>query len=633
MSDKLDNDNGDTQKSSEDQDDDFKSGVSRRDMMKVGAIAAATLAVPTILLNQGARSMADAPKDNYEADLVIVGTGFAGIFAAIEAVKNGKSVVMVDKGTVGWSGLSPWASDSRPFDKTIYNREEWIENISTNTEWINDRKWLDIFMDESLDIFYELRQMGAHETRAFERSGVFRQAMVDAGVTLVERTMITSLMQDKNGRVGGVLGFTFDDSAEPSKAVIVKGKAVILCTGAGGYKSPGFPNWGQTFDGDAMAYHAGASITGKEFHDTHAAFSNFPAAAYDGWIWAQTVKGAYIMVGAPDKVNGGLNINSALRAAKGKFRRAPGGGPGGEVPIEGEHPEKVKNRKLYKDKGFLNPKVNPGMTYDFGGPPEGTDPGNGKVDYGFRVGGATAGMGVHKGEGIFNSDYTCRADGVEGLYAAGDSLGSYLCGSSYPARGFSSYGSAIQGRMAARHAAQSIEKVPMPTFSKAYLDKKKAEMWAPRENELGFSPEWVTSVLQNTMTPYHILYIKEERRLEGALASIEYVRREMVPKMIAKDGHQLRMAHEAANMLLNAEMKLRSGLFRKESRGTHFREDYPARNDDEWFCWVNMKKGRGGGMEISKYMLPEEWKPTSSDYRTNYPRPYPGEDEFRARRI
>lgn len=612
---------------------DFKSGVSRRDIMKVGAITAATLAAPTLLLNQGAKSMADAQKDKYEADLVIIGTGFAGIFAAIEATKHGKSVVMVDKGSVGWSGLSPWASDSRPFDKTIYNREEWIHNISTNTEWINDRKWLDIFLDESLDIFYILREMGAHDTRPFERSSVFRQAMTDRGVTLVERTMITSLLQDENGRVGGVLGFTFDDSAEPSKAVVVKGKAVILCTGAGGYKSPGFPNWGNTFDGDAMAYDVGAYITGKEFHDTHTTFSKLPAASYDGWIFAQKVKGAYIMVGAPDPVHGGLNLDGALRTSVGNVIRLAGVGPGGELPTEGEHPDKAKNRKLYKGKGFLNPDVNPGMTYDWGGPPDGKPPGGGKIDYGFRVGGSTAGMGVHKGEGIFNSDYTCRADGVEGLYAAGDSLGSYLCGSSYPARGFSSYGSAIQGRMAARHAAKAIENVSMPTFSKAYLDKKKAQMWAPRENERGFSPEWVTSVLQNTMTPFHILYIKEERRLEGALASIEYIRREIVPKMIAEDGHQLRMAHEAANMLLNAEMKLRAGLFRKESRGTHFREDYPARDDDEWFCWINMNKGPNGEMVMSKYMLPEEWKPTSNDYRKNYPRPYPGEDEYLAKRI
>ena len=121
--------------------------------------------------------------------------------------------------------------------------------------------------------------------------------------------------------------------------------------------------------------------------------------------------------------------------------------------------------------------------------------------------------------------------------------------------------------------------------------------------------------------------------MEGALASIEYIRRKIVPNMIAEDGHQLRMAHETANMLLNAEMKLRAGLFRKESRGTHYREDYPARDDDEWFCWINMKKGPNGEMKMSKYMLPDEWKPTGTDYRKNYPRPYPGEDEYLAKRI
>ena len=74
---------------------DFKTGVSRRDIMKVGAITAATLAAPTILLNQGAKSMAAAKKDTYEADLVIIGTGFAGIFAAIEATKHGLSLIHI----------------------------------------------------------------------------------------------------------------------------------------------------------------------------------------------------------------------------------------------------------------------------------------------------------------------------------------------------------------------------------------------------------------------------------------------------------------------------------------------------------------------------------------------------------
>ena len=81
-------------------------------------------------------------------------------------------------------------------------------------------------------------------------------------------------------------------------------------------------------------------------------------------------------------------------------------------------------------------------------------------------------------------------------------------------------------------------------------------------------------------------------------------------------------------MLLNAEMKLRSGLYREESRGTHFREDFPARNDNEWHCWVTVEKQKDG-MLMGKHMLPETWKPDKSkSYRENYPREFPGEMDF-----
>ena len=214
-----------------------------------------------------------------------------------------------------------------------------------------------------------------------------------------------------------------------------------------------------------------------------------------------------------------------------------------------------------------------------GGPPPGAGRG---ADLGYGVGGATVGMGVHKGEGVFCADHTGAAEGVEGLYAAGDALGSMMVGSVYPGRGFSSYGSAIQGRRAARFAVEFVKGAQEPRVAAGAIDKLVQTMWAPRENEEGFSPQWVTQTLRNTMAPLHIMYIKEPRRLDGALASIEYLRQHVVPMLIAQDGHELRLAHETANMLLNAEMKLRAGLFRTESRGTHFREDFPARNDREW---------------------------------------------------
>ena len=106
-------------------------------------------------------------------------------------------------------------------------------------------------------------------------------------------------------------------------------------------------------------------------------------------------------------------------------------------------------------------------------------------------------MGVHKSEGVLCSDYSCAADGVKGLYAAGDALGSMLCGSLYPGRGFSSYGSAIQGRRAARFASEFVKANPAPVISSKKINALVAKMWAPRENPKGYSAEWITATLQN----------------------------------------------------------------------------------------------------------------------------------------
>lgn len=82
---------------------------------------------------------------------------------------------------------------------------------------------------------------------------------------------------------------------------------------------------------------------------------------------------------------------------------------------------------------------------------------------------------------------------------------------------------------------------------------------------------------------------------------VEFYREHFVPRLKAKDLHDLRKAHEVKNMLLNAEMKLRSSLFRTESRGNHYREDYPESDDKNWLAWVVIKRNNKGEMELEKF--------------------------------
>jgi succinate dehydrogenase/fumarate reductase flavoprotein subunit len=110
------------------------------------------------------------------------------------------------------------------------------------------------------------------------------------------------------------------------------------------------------------------------------------------------------------------------------------------------------------------------------------------------------------------------------------------------------------------------------------------------------------------MVPYYVLYIKKQDRLEAALANIGFLRDHFAPNLIANDSHELRLVHETRNMLLNAEMKLKASLFRTESRGAHYRKDFPEKDDKNWLAWVIISKHKDQ-MTLSKRPVPDEWRP------------------------
>lgn len=113
--------------------------------------------------------------------------------------------------------------------------------------------------------------------------------------------------------------------------------------------------------------------------------------------------------------------------------------------------------------------------------------------------------------------------------------------------------------------------------------------------------------------------------MQAALTIITFIKNHLVPQMFAKDAHELRLAHETKNMVLSAEMRLRSSLFRTESRGNHYREDYPRRDDPNWLAWTKIKEEQGE-MKLIKVPIPKKWWPDISEpYEERYPYRFPGE--------
>lgn len=72
--------------------------------------------------------------------------------------------------------------------------------------------------------------------------------------------------------------------------------------------------------------------------------------------------------------------------------------------------------------------------------------------------------------------------------------------------------------------------------------------------------------------------------------------------MGARDPHELMRCMEVHFIRDCAEMAARASLYRRESRWGlyHYRVDYPEKNNEEWFCHVNLNKDESGEMVLFK---------------------------------
>lgn len=604
-----------------------ETGINRRGFLKATGISAAALMLANCgyTSNPGATSMADVSTNQSSTDVLVIGGGMAGAFAAVAAKNRGLNVTLVDKGTVGRSGSTPWANTFSVFDEEAGDdRDEWIAGVRGSSEYVNNLDWLDQMLDNSKDRWNDINAWGLTSSTARHPSLVLREKLQVSGVELIERTMITTLLTEgeDDSRVVGAMGFSIDTE----EAVVILAKATIICAGAGSFKASGFPIQSLTSDGDAMAYRAGAIISGKEWEDFHWTNADTPASCWNQWsgMWDSGINKMSQVFTAGMTLSSAYLAHSGDAAISGDTSDSMSAPPDGDLSIdEGSMPDDGERPSEPPDGEEVDAE-RPSRDEGEGERSEGA-PGQSS---GVQVGGAATGLGIHKAEGIWpiNLEGACN---LPGLYAAGDGLASMLCGASYVGLGFSLSGSAVQGATAGEGAADYALQAADPNISDQQINDLTTAMFAPRERTTGFTPAWVTQVLQNTMFPYFVLMVKEEARLNAALSTITFLREHLVPYLTANDAHDLRLAHETTNMLLNAEMKLRASLYRTESRGTHYREDFPARDDDNWLAWVLLQQDENGDMTVTKKEVPDEWKPDQSiPYEERYPNRYPGELEY-----
>jgi succinate dehydrogenase/fumarate reductase flavoprotein subunit len=84
--------------------------------------------------------------------------------------------------------------------------------------------------------------------------------------------------------------------------------------------------------------------------------------------------------------------------------------------------------------------------------------------------------------------------------------------------------------------------------------------------------------------------VRNESGLTRGIGKFKEIRREKIPQTRGKDLRGWIKAIECANLARVGEMVARSALERRETRGQHNREDYPARDDQNWLKWVQVYK-------------------------------------------
>lgn len=579
----------------------------------------------------------DCPYEaSYEFDVVVCGCGFAGLNAAVSAREKGERVLVVDKGRPGYSGLTPWAGTFRWFDPERDDAEAYRKVMMTGGDYLSNLDWFETWLRESRGIYERLKDWGILEQypRASE-AGDFHAKEDYAGyreafdkfdrrkkwvsvlnryeIPFLQHTMVTDVIAD-NGKVRGVMGFHV-----PSGQVIsIHAKAVVLATGGGCTRPAGYPVGGNSFDGEYMAYQLGLPITGKEFEDFHSTSSVAPGNALldNSWSYLENMW----LCGGDVIADNAENY----AAAKGKVMvmRRVHDSLDGVKPSDGTAVFDIGKEIFTRRGASFHSETDPGDIRTG----RMVDPGPAPDNFG-----AATGLCCHLTSGVFcGLDDQKGETGIAGLFVAGDGIhATGPTGASYPCGvGFASCFCCLDGDHAGRAAAEYAANAAPEGIPERVIEEKTEEICAPLRLEKGFDANWARDVLHSIMAPYWVSIVKEEATLQAALTQVRYMRRHVIPKLTARSGHDLRLCIEMKHKTLASELKLLAGLARKESRGTTYRADYPYRDDDNFLCYITLRKDTDGSVRMEKVPVKESWAGDRTlEYSKRYLYYFPGEPE------
>ncbi|AGZ42737.1 FAD-dependent oxidoreductase [Actinoplanes friuliensis] len=204
-----------------------------------------------------------------DAGVLVIGGGLAGTWTALSAATAGASVVLVDKGYCGTSGVTATAGVSHwlvpPEDRAaaIAERREIAGGLAEDT-------WMARVLEETwdrlhtLDLPFPQARDGRRPYRTIrgpEYLRAMRRLVKRAGVRILDHHPALELLADADGRIRGAAGIRRQAGSGRWR---IRAGAVVLATGGCAFRSRLLGAHGNTGDGLLMAAEAGAELSGME---------------------------------------------------------------------------------------------------------------------------------------------------------------------------------------------------------------------------------------------------------------------------------------------------------------------------------------------------------------------------------
>jgi len=496
-----------------------------------------------------------------QADVLVIGGGPAGTWAAWSAASSGARVVLVDKGYCGTTGCAAASGNGVwyvPPDPDA--RETAKASRESLGGFLSDRHWMDRVLNQTYVNVNQLAEWGYpfptdDEGKPYRRSlqgpeymRLMRRQIQRAGVKILDHSPALELLVDEDGAVGGATGA----NRQTGVRWMVRSRATIIATGGCAFLSKALGCNVLTGDGYLMAAEAGAEMSGMEFSNAYGispAFSSVTKTLFYNWA-TFTYEDGTAIPGAGSQRGRSVIAQTLLQQPV--------------YAILDKATESMRPSMRLAQPNFFLPFDRAGI-----------DPFTQRFPVTLRLEGTVRGTG-----GIRIIDDSC-ATSVRGLYAAGDAATRELICGGFTGGGSHNAAWAISsGYWSGQSAAEYVHSLKEQKAQPHLKGVGEVALNSQSDRSQQFAADEVIQAVQGEVFPYEKNLFRTEKGLTESLARLNHLWQEIRSSQVTSNQELIR-ARETAAMVATARWMYSSAIERKETRGMHKHLDYPEQDPNQ----------------------------------------------------